>query len=199
MPAPFRSPYGSLIYKVVAYFKNESAAFVHIADKSIRFSGYHNLLLNEEAGKPIHLERTLKKSVFSNKKFVTAMLDVERSGFLPDEDIHFTLNVNNPKAMTMSSIAVSLIQKVNYNVSGATKSTTNILDTKEYQVKEPKTEIDWRGKLRVKKRQIPTFTLHPMYNVTHILTVSPCLHTHIEVPVPDKYLYNLYYAVVNYL
>lgn len=171
MPAPFRSPYGSLIYKVIAYVKNETAAFIQVADKSVRYPGYHNLLLNEEAANPIHLERTLKKSVFSSKKFVTADLKIEKSGFLPDEDIPFTLIVHNPKSMPMSSIVVSLVQKINYSVSGASKGTTNTLDTKEYPLKEPKTEIDWHGKLKIKRRQIPTFTSHPMYSVTHILQV----------------------------
>lgn len=165
--------YSSLIYKVVAYIKNETAAFVQVGDKSVRFPGYHNLTLNEEASKQICLERTLKKSVFSNKKFVSASLKADKSGYLPDEDVPFVLAVTNPKLMTVSSIVVSLVQKINYSVSsgaGASKSTTNTLDTKEYQVKEPKTEIDWHGKLKVKKRQIPTFS-HPMYTVTHMLQV----------------------------
>lgn len=173
MPAPFRSPYGSLIYKVVAYVKNETAAFVQVSDKSVRYPGYHNLLLNEEAPKAISLERTLKKSVFSKNKFVTAHFKIDKSGYLPDEQVPFTLTVQNPKCMAMGSIVVTLVQKINYNISGAAKTTTNTLDTAEYQVKEAKAEIDWHGKLKIKKRQIPTFTLHPMYAVSHIVQVFP--------------------------
>ncbi|CAL8111572.1 unnamed protein product [Orchesella dallaii] len=169
LPAPFRSPYGTLVYKVVAYIKNELAAFVQIADKSVRYPGYHNLALNEEAAKAINLERTLKKSVFSSKKFVTAAFKVEKSGYLPDEDIPFTLSVNNPKCMTMSTIVVSLIQKINYQVNGANKATTNTLDTKEYPLKDPKPEIDWHGKMKIKRRQIHTYTDHQVYTVTHVI------------------------------
>lgn len=39
------------------------------SEKSVRFPGF--FLLNPEDSKEIHLEKTLKKSVFSSKKFVT--------------------------------------------------------------------------------------------------------------------------------
>lgn len=33
-----------------------------------------------------------------------------------------------------------------------------------------KPETDWHNRLKIKKKQIPTFTSHPMYNVNHMIT-----------------------------
>jgi len=170
LPAPFRTSYGSLVYKLIAYMRSENGFLVPIGDKILRFGGYHNLSQNIDALRPFEMVRSAKKSIFSNKKIVTATLHLESCGYLPDEDLPFTLCISNPRCLPLQ-MSMKLTQRVIYSVDGAKKTTVATLDEAVNEIMEPDCESIWVHALKIHKAASPSYCIHPMYTVSHILQV----------------------------
>lgn len=168
LPAPFKTNYGYLKYKLVAYING--CDWVQVAEKEVRFAGYHNLSQNPDALKPFEIERSVKKSIFSSKKMISANLKLDSCGYLPLEDLHFTLCIDNPKCLPLK-MWITLNQRCSYNIDGAKKTTVAVLDSAATEVTEPGTEYAWQGALNVHKAAAPSYCIHPMYTVSHVLQV----------------------------
>ncbi|CAL8111571.1 unnamed protein product [Orchesella dallaii] len=168
LPAPFRTGYGSLVYKLVAYMRAENGFLVQIGERILRFGGYHNLSQNIDALRPIEIERSVKKSIFSSKKIVTANLHLESCGYLPEEDLPFTLCIRNPRCLPLQ-MSMKLNQRAIYSVDGSKKTTVATLDEAINEIFEPDCESTWVHTLKVHKAASPSYCIHPMYTVTHIL------------------------------
>lgn len=172
LPAPFKTSYGSLVYKLVAYMYSENRyQWVSIGEKILKFQGYHNLSQNIDALKPIQVERSVKKSIFSSKKILRATLDLDSCGYLPLENLNFTLWITNPKCLPLK-MWVTLHQRVVYNVDGAKKATIAVLDSLVHEITEPGSESMWVDTLKVHKAASPSYYIHPMYTVSHTLQVK---------------------------
>lgn len=143
LPAPFKTAYGTLKYKLVAYMLNSTLQWVQIGEKELRFSGYFNLSQNLDALKPVEITRVVKKSIFSSKKLISCVLKLESCAYLPSESLPFTLCVfDNSKGLPLK-LYISLNQRCIYNIDGAKKTTVAVLDSCEHEVNVPKKEYSW--------------------------------------------------------
>lgn len=168
LPAPFKTSYGTLTYKLVAYMV--SGLYVQVGEKTVRFQGYFNLSKNVDAVKPIHVERSVKKSIFSSKKMLTATLHVDSSGFLPSESVPFTLAIDNKKCLPLK-MWISVNQRSIFNIDGAKKATVAVLASAVHQTDEANSQYAWVGTLNIHKASAPSYTGHSMHTVTHSLQV----------------------------
>lgn len=145
----------------------------------MKCEGHYNLYDDlEESSKPIVLVQAKhhhRKSYFSQKKQVKAVLSVKTSGFLQYEDIPFSLFIKNPKC-TPLNLSMQLQQHVKYQATSNLASVVKIVTTVESQEKdecdEPKPEIEWTGNLRVPESQAPTYACNTMYSLNYMLEVS---------------------------
>ncbi|ODN04960.1 Arrestin domain-containing protein 2 [Orchesella cincta] len=167
-PAPFKSVFGSLVYRVVVYMKSPTA-FVEVGEKVMRFNGHHNLNNNIDALKPISVEQFYKKSVFSRKKLVEVIFSVETSGYLPEERIPFVLSIRNPKCIPLQ-MSVQLVQELKYDASNrrdSAKRKIMLVASSERDEFEPEPELTWIDNLRIPEELGPSYKLHYTYNVTY--------------------------------
>lgn len=172
LPAPFKNPYGTLVYKLAAYMRSENGYIVLIGEKILKFGGYYNLSRNLEAAKSATIERSVKRSMFTGKKLVIVTLNLETCGYLPEDMVRFSMRVQNPKCLPYKS-SVQLLQKIIYAVKGTKKTTVAIVGSADKEVNEPESETVWDGSFKVHKGVSPTYIgRHQMYVVTHIVQVS---------------------------
>lgn len=172
LPASFKNTYGSLFYKLAAYMSSENGVIVQIGEKVLKFGGYYNLSLNSAASRPAVLERSVKRSMFSGKKLVNVKLKVDSCGYLPEEVLRFTLEVQNPKCLPYK-MSVQLLQKVAYAVDGTKKTTVAIVGSADKEVAEPESETSWDGSFKIHKMASATYVgKNAMYAVSHVVQVS---------------------------
>lgn len=180
LPAPFHSAHGSMDYRLVAYMiSHSSATYVKLAERPMKCDGHYNLYDDlEESSKPIVLVQAKhyhRKSYFSQKKQVKAVLSVKTSGFVRNESIPFSLFVRNSKCSPLH-LSMQLQQHVKYQATSNLASVVKIVTTVESQERdeceEPKPEIEWTGNLSIPEDQAPTYTCNTMYNLSYMLEVS---------------------------
>ncbi|XP_035705508.1 arrestin domain-containing protein 4 isoform X1 [Folsomia candida] len=168
LPAPFRSQYGNLHYKIVAYMAS-AFCYVQVAEKALRFKGYNNLNQLPNYLEPIKNESGFQTSMFSKKKVITAIMTLNKRGFLPGDDLPFVLSIINPKWFVVRKISVNLVRRVIYNVNGATKTTLVNLDSFENTEISKDDEIYCEGKLSIPRNCMPTYNAKPVYSVIHLI------------------------------
>ncbi|CAL8111570.1 unnamed protein product [Orchesella dallaii] len=173
LPAPFENSHGHLDYRLVVYMvAHSSSTFVKLAEKPMSCEGHYNLYNKEEAIKPIVIEQYYRKSYFSQKKLVKAILSMQNTGYLQEEDIPFSLFIKNPKCIPLH-LTVSLIQQIKYqastNLASMVKTVTTVQNEEKDESDEPQTEILWAGILRVPENNPPTYSCNSMYSVNYVL------------------------------
>src|SRR5687768_10311371 len=86
LPAPFKSIFGSLQYKITVYIRS-SYCYVQVAEKMLKFRGWNILPMQSLHLKPPTHESGFSKSLFSSKKELKVSIALAKSGFLLGEDI----------------------------------------------------------------------------------------------------------------
>jgi len=172
LPAPFRNQYGVLQYKVTAYIR-ASQCYVTLADKPLRYRGHCNLNEVSDSLESLKCETGFHKSLFSSKKSITALFEVNKKGFLPGEDVIFKIKILNPKAYAVKNLAILLLRRTSYNIDGAVKNTSSVLSNFEILDAVKDEEIFWNGKVAVPGVCVPTYSGKPIYNVTYHVEVRP--------------------------
>ncbi|CAL8112213.1 unnamed protein product [Orchesella dallaii] len=173
LPAPFKSPYGSLTYKVVAYMRSIYGRYVQIAEKSLDFPGYHNLSQNVDGMKPLKIKRGLLDASAN----IVAILILESGAYLPEEAVPFTMIVRNP-GMIPLSITVFIAQKITYNVDGTLLATCTRIDMMELFEGNPEADTLWKGNLTVPKKLPPSYSIHPSYEVKYAIQFKVVVENH---------------------
>jgi len=113
IPAPFSGNFGTLTYSVAAYIKSTSCNPL-VAEEVLKFGGFRTLP-GELPQLPIVLTHSsgYKKSFLSKEKSLTAVLSLENGncgGFLPDEEMAFSVTIDNPKGFMVMGITAALIR-----------------------------------------------------------------------------------------
>lgn len=157
----------------------------------MRFNGFHNLLDNVEAIKPISIENFYKKSVFSRKKLVEVVFSLDTSGCLSGESIPFILYVKNPKCIPLQT-TVQIILQVKFDATGkrdAPKKRYAVVALKEKQDLEPQPELIWVNNLLIGENQEPSYAGHFMYSVTYCIQVLALVMSYYSSKFKHTYMY----------
>jgi hypothetical protein len=183
LPAPFRTSFGSLEYKICVYLRKSCCIFLLSESKPLDFKGYNDLstlgveLVTHESG--------LSLGTFSFGQQLTAVMTLGRKGFLPGEEVSFVLRIKNPKQFFVKKITASLVQRTIYNANGRKKLTLLELDT--FQDEEENVdsceELSCVGKLRIPKKCVPTYKINSVwiYTVLHLIQVRNKLRLNIII------------------
>ncbi|CAL8093277.1 unnamed protein product [Orchesella dallaii] len=168
LPAPFKNPYGSLVYKVVGYLRSYYCRYVPVAEETVQFTGYHNLSQNRSAQRPINIERPFNGP---DGLYTTAILSAETSGYLPGEELQFLLILECNRCVPIV-MKVFLSQKISYNVDGVIKNLFTTIDFKQKEdAIEISKEIIWQDLLTLPKHLDPSYSCHPAYTVKYAIRV----------------------------
>lgn len=169
LAAPFKNPYGSLVYKVVGYLRSYYCRYVRVAEETLQCTGYHNLIQNPRAQKPINIERP-----FSGPEGlqIVANLSAQSSGYLPGEELPFLLILECNRCVPIV-MKVFLSQKISYNVDGVVKNLFTTVDVKQKEdAIELTPEIIWQDLLTLPRNLDPSYSCHPAYTVKYAIRVS---------------------------
>ncbi|ODN05061.1 hypothetical protein Ocin01_01580 [Orchesella cincta] len=188
-PAPFNSTVGSLVFKISAHLCSQDLRFVSIAEETLEFKGYCNLSNNQmETNKPIFMDRPLplqQSHRGSNGHVIDgigATFQVESSGFLPEEAVHFTLRIRNPKRESLH-MRVFIAQKISYSIAENCwkKVTSTVVRCERVEVNiVGDGSVVWKGALIIPKGLVPSFlqtnsaNCHPGYSVLYSIQVVVC-------------------------
>jgi hypothetical protein len=181
LPGSFKSPFGLILYQIVAYVQLEWK-FVRKSEKTICVHSYMNLSLLEEPSllQPVcyeKSEKTLLPSLFNRRltphfKFIFKM---PHSCYVAGEEIMFELELDNPSSYEIAEITLSIIQKIHYNPTySSTKVKQRIISRKETSQMDTPNGTFWRDNLHVPYSAKPNQKgiIEISYNVRVILKIT---------------------------
>lgn len=170
LPAPFKNPYASLVYKIVGYLRSYYCRYVPVAEETVQFTGYHNLSQNPRAQRPINIERPFSGT---DGLQILANLSAQSSGFLPEEELPFLLILECNRVIPIV-MKVFLSQKISYNVDGIIKNMFTTVDAKQKEdaIEMSQQEIIWQDTLNLPSNLDPSYSSHPAYTVKYAIRVS---------------------------
>jgi hypothetical protein len=167
-----------MLYQLVAYIQR---SFPEKPDKSffnrltstppLRNPGYYNLSLDPEATSAILFEKCVQKSFFSRKNAFKGILTLERTGFLPGEEIPFTITLNNITGVNVTKVSLSLVRKIILDAESGIKTLPSVLETKIGRNINRDTDTIWRDRIQVPEDVGPTFP-NPTIETQYLLRVS---------------------------
>jgi len=182
LPGTIKSQHGTILYQIVAYLQRyfpevpDKPYFIKlISTTPMRNPGYYNLNLEPIARNPINFEKCVQKSFFSKKNAYKAIISVCKTGFLPGEEIPFTVYVNNIVGENLTKLSVSLVRKLLFKTDTETKIMSTILGTKSTPEinQDADTDTVWSESLHIPDSLGPTFT--GTIEFSYLLRVIPKL------------------------
>jgi len=187
LPASFKTWHReSLEYRVVAYMR-ESDKFVRIASRVIPFGGYCLLPPDIQTAVVLPFRPSIKWTIHSETfeiKGIQVKTDLltDKPSYLPDEkmDVRISMGCDNPHTTLLSTISVTLVKRVRFNINGIVKKEDKVLSEFQDVVKSNEKTRHAKGHsiifggFRVPHSAAPSYKSHE-YSITYLIKVIPRL------------------------